>query len=474
MSAQSLKVVVRWGKRVFNVGLDTSADLLQFKTQLFSVTNVPPDRQFLLGTGSCAGLLADDVDLSSLAIHANQEFLLIGSDHVVNLSTESADTEMSAEVQVGLENLGNTCYLNSCVQMLKSVPELVEFLKNYSSADEYDPDHKLVAQISKVISSLVAGRKSVYPAQLVSQLRENHPQFAEKGEHGAFMQQDAEEAFTQLVTSLNKRLTTTNVSQEASKEDEVADVPMEGPDAPLATDKLMERLFGIGTRQTMRLAGTDDTPVASESAETLWKLTCHIGNSTSQLLQGLQESAVETIERKDPETNEDRVYERKTELVRLPEYVTVQFMRFFWDQQNQKKQKILRSVRYPATFDAAPLCTPELQETIKDYRRAATKARDIMDGLAEGTAEPPEMPRQDGIIVNNLSGMYELHAVITHKGRRADGGHYLGWARDAQGQWQRYDDDKVTPITEKDALELHGGGDWHTAYMALYKAKTTV
>jgi ubiquitin carboxyl-terminal hydrolase 14 len=35
----------------------------------------------------------------------------------------------------------------------------------------------------------------------------------------------------------------------------------------------------------------------------------------------------------------------------------------------------------------------------------------------------------------------------------------------------KFDDDKVSKVTEDEIKKLEGGGDWHTAYICLYKAK---
>lgn len=53
-----------------------------------------------------------------------------------------------------------------------------------------------------------------------------------------------------------------------------------------------------------------------------------------------------------------------------------------------------------------------------------------------------------------MTGMYELHSLVTHKGRSADSGHYIGWARQAPGSdlWWKYDDDKVTETTTEEVL----------------------
>ena len=63
---------------------------------------------------------------------------------------------------------------------------------------------------------------------------------------------------------------------------------------------------------------------------------------------------------------------------------------------------------------------------------------------------------------------YELIAVITHKGRSADGGHYVAWVK-MNDTWLKFDDDKVSPTTEEEIKKLSGGGDFHTAYDLIYK-----
>ena len=58
---------------------------------------------------------------------------------------------------------------------------------------------------------------------------------------------------------------------------------------------------------------------------------------------------------------------------------------------------------------------------------------------------------------------------MTHKGRSADGGHYIGWVHASGDDWLQCDDDIVTAVKTDDIMALRGGGDWHTAYLALYR-----
>jgi ubiquitin carboxyl-terminal hydrolase 14 len=60
-----------------------------------------------------------------------------------------------------------------------------------------------------------------------------------------------------------------------------------------------------------------------------------------------------------------------------------------------------------------------------------------------------------------------LIAVLTHKGRSSNSGHYVGWAKNEKtNAWHMYDDEDVSPVGEEEILKLSGGGDWHTAYVS--------
>lgn len=85
-----------------------------------------------------------------------------------------------------------------------------------------------------------------------------------------------------------------------------------------------------------------------------------------------------------------------------------------------------------------------------------------------------EMKRQDEQLYRPHglgldTGNYQLVAVVTHKGRSADGGHYVGWVHNKGDDWLQYDDDIVTHVSTEDILALRGGGDWHTAYLCIYR-----
>ena len=81
-----VKVTVTWGKEIYkNVEVDTVESPLTFKTQLFSLTGVPPDRQKIMGVKG--GLLKDDADWTKLGLKAGQKLMLMGSAEQVSTRT---------------------------------------------------------------------------------------------------------------------------------------------------------------------------------------------------------------------------------------------------------------------------------------------------------------------------------------------------------------------------------------------------
>ena len=117
-----------------------------------------------------------------------------------------------------------------------------------------------------------------------------------------------------------------------------------------------------------------------------------------------------------------------------------------------------------------------------DEEAAALQAALAMSMQTDAEAPKPVGPG----LPANFQGHYELFAVVTHKGRDADGGHYMAWVKAASNvgkvdkianseedneDWFVFDDDVVSPCKTEDVLKLKGGGDWHMSYLNFYRAK---
>ena len=190
----------------------------------------------------------------------------------------------------------------------------------------------------------------------------------------------------------------------------------------------------------------------------------------------------EKIEKMSTTLNKQAKYSKNAKISKLPLYLNIQFVRFFWKQQTKVKAKILRKVEFPFILDVYDLCTDDLKTKLKPNRNKDKDNNNnnnnnnnttTSDITTQSTSVTTNTNNTDQINSNN-TGIYHLWCVLSHKGRSADGGHYVSWIRQSwdENDWILYDDDKVTPVTREDILKLNGAlGDWHIAYLCIYRTK---
>lgn len=70
----------------------------------------------------------------------------------------------------------------------------------------------------------------------------------------------------------------------------------------------------------------------------------------------------------------------QSKISRLPAYLTIQFVRFFYKEKEAINAKILKDVKFPLEFDAFELCSPELQNKLIPMRE---KFKEYEDSLLE-------------------------------------------------------------------------------------------
>ncbi|KAJ1719858.1 deubiquitinating enzyme [Coemansia erecta] len=501
-----VKVQVKWQGKKFDVDVDLTQPGEVFKMQLYSLTNVAPERQRILVKG---GQLKDNTVMSTLGLKENSVLMMMGTVgelpkapvEQTKFVEDMTDNEVAQALAIpaGLTNLGNTCYMNATLQCLKAVPELKQALDAYegaapetSAAD--NSKRSLVLSLRSLFTQLNESGEGVPPMVFLHVLRQLFPKFAEQDrQSGGFRQQDAEECWNELLTTLDLALQ-----------------PSDG-----AAPSVVERYMSGQMQTTWSTAEAPSEPPTVHH-ERFRKLDCHIDKSVNYLSQGVAKGLEQKIEKHSESLGRNAEYTAVSRVARLPEYLTVAYNRFFWKASESVEAKIVKSVKFPLDLDVSEFCTPELQRKMRpvkqhvrdleDRRAAERKAaakRPRIDGSnddaqastsasseqqTEEAAAPfvldPELKADVGC---NPSGLYELVGLVTHIGRTANSGHYIGWVRKEKGVggkepegkgvpetrhwWYKFDDDDVSMVTDEEILRLCGGGDWHTAYVTLYRAK---
>ncbi|GAA5962266.1 hypothetical protein JCM8115_004272 [Rhodotorula mucilaginosa] len=519
------------GKSYTLPDFDPSAPATVFKDQIYRLTGVPADKVKVPVKG---GMLKDDADLNKLGFKPGQTVMVIGpagpipqapAKPIVFMEDMSeVELAQSAKYPVGLQNLGNTCYMNSTVQVLRAIPELQSAL-NSSQAPASVPDAQLTRQLRDLYQSMERTTEAFPPLSFLNMLRQYAPQFAERSRQtGQYAQQDAQEAWGAILQAAKSSALTAEGGNFVEKS-----------------------LTGEFEKTLKSTEAPDEEPTVSK--EKFLELKCNISMSTNYMMQGIAESLEQDIEKNSPSLGRQAVYHETTRVSRLPSYLTVNMVRFYWRRDINKKTKIMRRVKFPFELDATELVTDSLKqkllpvnEKLKDIdrdRRERAKTRRktkkrveqqelakkaeaagqpapaqdpnddppeqmLTDGpsgdteLAAGELPDEETKREEELATllslvhpdleadkgSNVSGLYELAGIVSHKGASADGGHYVGWCAASpsgsdtadvdpdQTEWYKFDDDKVSLVSRDKILALEGGGEDHCAYILLYKSKS--
>ncbi|KAG2240894.1 hypothetical protein Bca52824_097004 [Brassica carinata] len=308
------------------------------------------------------------------------------SEH--GLDRELTFSKTILKIGAGLENLGNTCYLNSVLQCLTYTEPLAAYLQDvgHEKRCRVAGFCALCAMQKHVRNALQATGKILAPKYLVSNLRCVSRNFRN------CRQEDAHEYMINLLECMHKCSLPSGV-------------PSESSDAYRSS--LVHKIFGGSLRSRVKCAQCShcsdkfdpflDLSLDISKADSLQRALARF-TSNELLDDGAKVYQCERCKQKVKAT-------KQLTVSKAPYVLTVHLKRF----EAHRSDKIDKKVEFASAVDMKP----------------------FVSGPYEG----------------NLK--YTLYGVIVHSGRSIHSGHYACFVRTSSGMWYSLDDNRVSQVSEK-------------------------
>ncbi|KAK1414017.1 hypothetical protein QVD17_29754 [Tagetes erecta] len=296
-------------------------------------------------------------------------------------------------IGAGLENLGNTCFLNSVLQCLTYTEPLAAYLQSgkHQVTCRKSGFCALCAIQKHVSRALQLSGRSLAPKDLVSNLRCISRTFRNS------RQEDAHEYMVNLLESMHKCCLPNGVPSESQS----------------AYDKsLVHKIFGGRLRSQVKCMQCNycsnkfdpflDLSLEILRADTLYKAFANF-TAKEQLDGGAKQYQCQQCKQKVKALKQLTIH-------KPPNVLTVHLKRFG---SHMSGQKIDKKIQFGPTLDLKPFVTGPYDGDLK----------------------------------------YTLYGVLVHAGWSTHSGHYYCFVRTSSGMWYSLDDNRVIQVSEKKVFE---------------------
>ncbi len=311
-----------------------------------------------------------------------------------------------SEHYLGLENFGNTCYINSVLQALYFCKVFRNKVLEY---DAGDGEETILSCLAELFRSIQASRRrtgSMAPRKFVQKVKAENELFR------GYQHQDAHEFLSYLLNDMAETLVKDGKRQREEGAERTEGAERASSDGTTFVDEIFKGALNTETKCVWCENVTMRT-------ERFYDLSLEIEENSSLSACLGQFSSEETL--KDDEKYFCDRCGRKQEAVKRmrisqpPRVLCCHFKRFKYVESVGQMRKLMHRVVYP--FDLRLTNTTDACED---------------------------------------DGHYALVAAVVHMGLHMHHGHYVALVKSA-GQWLCFDDDQVAPITEAQVRDTFGG-----------------
>ncbi|CAN6214780.1 unnamed protein product [Urochloa humidicola] len=296
-------------------------------------------------------------------------------------------------IGAGLQNLGNTCYLNSVLQCLTYTEPFAAYLQSgkHKSSCRTSGFCALCALQNHVKTALQSTGKIVTPSLIVKNLRCISRRFRNS------RQEDAHELMVNLLESMHKCCLPSGVPSESQSAYEKS---------------LVHKIFGGRLRSQVKCTRCSH---CSNKFDPFLDLSLDIAKATTlvRALQNFTEEELLDGGQKQYQCERCRqkvVAKKRFTIDKAPNVLTVHLKRF---SPFNPREKIDKKVDFQPVLDLKPF--------VSDSKGANLK--------------------------------YSLYGVLVHAGWNTQSGHYYCFVRTSSGMWHNLDDNQVRQVREADVLK---------------------
>ncbi|KAJ6863336.1 ubiquitin carboxyl-terminal hydrolase 23-like [Populus alba x Populus x berolinensis] len=317
-----------------------------------------------------------------------------GSDFVENgLDPELCFGISFRKIGAGLENLGNTCFLNSVLQCLTYTEPLAAYLQSGKHQNScHVAGFCALCAIQKHVSrALQSSGRSLVPKDLVSNLRCISRNFRNA------RQEDAHEYMVNLLESMHKCCLPSGVPSES----------------PAAYEKsLVHKIFGGHLRSQVEC---QQCSYCSNKFDPFLDLSLEIAKADTLPVALRNFTAAEVLDGGEKQYQCQRCKQKVRAKKRLtvhkaPHVLTIHLKRFH---AHDPGRKVDKKVIFDRSLDIKP----------------------FVSGSYEGDLK------------------YSLYGVLVHYGHNTHSGHYVCFVRTSSNMWHLLNDNQVRQVSEKTVLE---------------------
>ena len=444
-----MELSILWGHQSFSIDVDPTKPVRCAMMDIERRTNVPVCRQRLVARRH---LLAPDDPWPDEIKHGTK-LLLFGEAEIPSAEIEgfrpgSGPPEWQANL-TGLPNFGNTCYINSILQVLRHLPYFVslilskpllvsdrEFEEEEDLGDvpmgvvESDESPQLPGKVQERGASSVVEPETAKVQQSLAEepCGRTQARLEITSKFIAFLRdQDNPDTFRDLINTF------TEIFDQEMAENGDTLVQNDVEDAwtffiECLSDALGQDIADLFTVSILvtgkhlgRVVVREDTSVT---------LGCSIDADLPHLEDGIGMGR----------TKGDSQLSVKSEMTRLPKYLVVQLQRFDYGVDEGRIVKVPTKVETPMGLDVINWVSDDLKASILEQR-----------GIEDG----------------KLCGCYEMRAIIAHAGG-PDDGHYVAFVKINQ-MWLKFDDMEVDEVEEESLISL-ASEDGLCTYLVFYEA----